>query len=374
VHVVDLMVALVFWSLGFVFLFRISLCCRRIGSRGPRPSVCVIIPAKNEENSLPVLLASLQRQDLVGTEIIVVVDESDDRTREVAEARGVKTILAGPRPEGWFGKPWACYQGALTAKGDILLFLDADTQLEENGLRRIVDTCIERGGVVSIQPYHRTKRLYEELSAFFNIVGMAGMGAFTLFGGRIKPVGLFGPCVAIRKDTYFEIGGHAAVKGQIVEDLALGEKLKEKKQEVHCFGGKGTISFRMYPNGLRDLIDGWSKGFATGAAKTYLPIIIAIVLWIGGGLSVARFTIETIAGAKAVPAIAWGAAYLAYCAQMYWMLFRIGNFRVYTALLYPISLLFSILVFVYSAFAIFVRRSVRWKGATLNLKDKGPAT
>jgi len=374
VHVVDLVFALAFWSLGFLFLFRISLCGSRIGNRGPRPSVSIIIPARNEENSLPVLLASLRGQDLNDTEIAVVVDESDDRTREAAEAKGVRTILAGPRPEGWFGKPWACYQGAMAAKGDILLFLDADTRLEENGLRRIVDTCIETDGVVSIQPYHRTKRLYEELSSFFNIVGMAGMGTFTLFGGRVRPVGLFGPCVAIRKDTYFEIGGHAAVRRQVVEDLALGAKLKKQKHAVHCFGGKGTISFRMYPNGLRDLIDGWSKGFATGAAKTYLPILIAVVLWIGGGISATRYAVEAISSAKPLPALAWGASYFGYCAQVYWMLFRIGTFKVYTALLYPISLLFFILVFLYSAFLIFIRRRVRWKGATLSLKDKGPAT
>jgi len=373
-HVVDLVFALAFWSLGFLFLFRISLCGSRIGDRESRPSVSIIIPAKDEEKSLPILLESLRGQDLADIEIAVVVDESDDRTRDAAEAQGVSVIRASPRPEGWFGKPWACYQGALAAKGDVLLFLDADTRLEKNGLSRIVDACVETDGVVTIQPYHRTMRLYEELSGIFNVVGMAGMGTFTVFGSRVKPVGLFGPCVAIKRDTYFDVGGHAAVRRQVVEDLALGGTLKRQNHAVHCFGGKGTISFRMYPNGLRSLIEGWGKGFATGAAKTYFPIIIAIVLWIGGGLSAARFTIDTIAGAKVVPATAWGTAYLLYCAQIYWMLFRIGNFRLYTALLYPISLLFFILVFMYSAFVIFVRRSVRWKGATLNLRDRGPAT
>ncbi len=359
-----------FWLLGFLFLFRIQRCRDSSTNTGPRPSVSVIVPARNEEKSLPTLLASLRNQSLTPDEVIVAVNQSNDRTTEVAESAGATTIECGPNPEGWLGKPWACYQGAQAAKGDLLVFLDADTCLEEGGLKRIVDTCIESDGAITVQPYHKTKRPHEQFSAFFNIVGMAGMGSFTPLGNRVKPVGLFGPCVAMGRETYFEIGGHMAVKGEVVEDLALGGRLKSEKIPIRAYGGKGTVSFRMYPNGLRELVDGWSKGFATGALKTYIPVLVATVLWIGGGISATQHAISAIASLNSRSLLLWGTGYLAYVIQIQWILIRVGAFKLYTAVLYPVALLFFLVVFIYSVFVIFVMRTVRWKGAAINLGKK----
>lgn len=368
--ITNLVIQTVFWALGFFFLFRIPRCRRNSGKIKPYPSVSIIIPARNEEKSLPVLLTSLRDQDFIPDEIIVVVDQSEDSTKEIAEREGVITIQSEPLPEGWVGKPWACYQGAQIAKGDVFIFLDADTCIEKDGLKDIVDTYIERDGVLSIQPYHKTKRLYEQLSAFFNVIMMGAMGTFTVFGNLLKPIGLFGPCVVMRRKYYLEIGGHLAVKGEVVEDLALGNIIKKRKVLIYCYGGRGTISFRMYPNGMRELVDGWSKGFATGAVKTYIPVLLAIIAWVGGGISATRYTIEAISSMNTISILVWTSAYLGYAIQVYWMLFRIGTFKFYTALFYPVSLLFFLVIFLRSVFMIFIRRSVRWKGVTISLKDK----
>ena len=368
--VTNLVIQTVFWALGFFFLFRIPRCRRNSGKIKPYPSVSIIIPARNEEKSLPVLLTSLRDQDFIPDEIIVVVDQSEDSTKEIAEREGVRTIQSEPLPEGWVGKPWACYQGAQIAKGDVFIFLDADTCIEKDGLKDIVNTYFERGGVLSIQPYHKTKRLYEQLSAFFNVIMMGAMGTFTVFGNLLKPIGLFGPCVVMRRKYYLEIGGHLAVKGEVVEDLALGNIIKKRKVLIYCYGGRGTISFRMYPNGMRELVDGWSKGFATGAVKTYIPVLLAIIAWVGGGISATRYTIEAISSMNTISILVWTSAYLGYAIQVYWMLFRIGTFKFYTALFYPVSLLFFLVIFLRSVFMIFIRRSVRWKGVTISLKDK----
>ena len=368
--ITNLVIQTVFWALGFFFLFRIPRCRRNSGKIKPYPSVSIIIPARNEEKSLPVLLTSLRDQDFIPDEIIVVVDQSEDSTKEIAEREGVRTIQSEPLPEGWVGKPWACYQGAQIAKGDVFIFLDADTCIEKDGLKDIVNTYFERGGVLSIQPYHKTKRLYEQLSAFFNVIMMGAMGTFTVFGNLLKPIGLFGPCVVMRRKYYLEIGGHLAVKGEVVEDLALGNIIKKRKMLIYCYGGRGTISFRMYPNGMRELVDGWSKGFATGAVKTYIPVLLAIIAWVGGGISATRYTIEAISSMNTILILVWTSAYLGYAIQVYWMLFRIGTFKFYTALFYPVSLLFFLVIFLRSVFMIFIRRSVRWKGVTISLKDK----
>jgi 4,4'-diaponeurosporenoate glycosyltransferase len=365
----------IFWSLGFFFLFRIPR-CKSIhrGSMERPPTVSVIIPARNEAHSLPVLLASLRNGDFLPDEIIVVVGQCEDGTEEVAKEHGVTVIDSARLPEGWIGKPWACYQGARRANGDILIFLDADTCLDEGGLRDIVDTHLETGGIVSVQPYHKTRRLYEQLSLFFNIIMMGAMGPFTAMGRRIKPIGLFGPCVVMRRAHYFENGGHLTVKGKVVEDLALGEKLKRHNLPIDCYGGQGTISFRMYPNGIRELVDGWSKGFATGARMARIPLLVATIAWIGSGISATVFAIGAISNMNTAAIVAWPLAYLAYAIQVQWMASRVGTFKLYTALLFPVSLLFFIVVFFRSVFLISIKRSVRWKGIAISLKDKAQAT
>jgi 4,4'-diaponeurosporenoate glycosyltransferase len=365
----------IFWSLGFFLLFRIPRCTgSHGGSTERRPSISVVIPARNEADSLPVLLTSLRNGDSVPDEIIVVVGQCEDGTKEVAKGEGVTVIDSEPLPEGWIGKPWACYQGARLAKGDILIFLDADTCLEKGGLRDIVETYLQTDGIVSIQPYHKTRRPYEQLSLFFNIIMMGAMGPFTVMGGRIKPIGLFGPCVVMRKAYYLESGGHGAVKGEVVEDLALGERLKKYNLPMHCYGGQGTISFRMYPNGIRELVDGWSKGFATGARMARIPLLVATIAWVGSGISATVFAIGAVWSMDNAAIIWWTLAYLAFAIQVQWMATRVGTFKLYTAFLFPGSLLFFVGIFFRSVFLISVKRSVRWKGMAISLKDKGQAT
>jgi len=248
--------------------------------------------------------------------------------------------------------------------------LDADTCVKKGGLRDIVDTYLKTDGIVSVQPYHKTKRLYEQLSVFFNIIMMGAMGPFTVMGDLIKPIGLFGPCVVMRKAYYFESGGHTAVKGEVVEDLALGERLKKHNLPIHCYGGRGTISFRMYPNGIKELVDGWSKGFATGASRACIPLLVAIIAWIGSGISATVCAIGAISAMHNTAIMWWALAYLAFAIQVQWMAFRVGTFKFYTALLFPVSLIFFIMVFFRSIFLVAIKRSVMWKGVAISLKDK----
>jgi 4,4'-diaponeurosporenoate glycosyltransferase len=366
----DFIVHSVLWVLGFLFLFRISSCGGAINRSISYPSISIIIPSRNEENTLPNLLRSLEGQLSSEDEVIVVDDHSEDRTKTVAEKSGVKLLESLPTPEGWIGKTWACSQGARMASGEILVFLDADTVLEKNGLKNIIETYVERDGVLSIQPYHKMRNLYEQFSAFFNIVMMAAIGAFTILGNRIKPIGLFGPVVAIKRQYYLDSGGHEKVKSEILEDVAFGSELQKKGVEVHCLGGKDTISFRMYPNGIKELINGWSKGFAVGAVKTSIPLLVLIVAWISGSIGTTRNLVEAIAATNSVQIAIWGGLYVLFAAQIYWMLVRIGNFKFYTALLFPIPLSFFVLVFTYSFVRIFLARSVKWKGREIDLRHK----
>ena len=362
---------IILWLLGFVSFFYIPVCKNGKAKNTTRPTVSIIVPARNEETNIPNLLRSLKGQVDVYDEIIVIDDHSEDKTTTVAEKEGAKVIKSKQMPPGWTGKTWACYQGAQAATGKILIFLDADTAIEGGGLDSLISSYDEIDGVLSIQPYHKMHKLYEQLSAFFNLVLMAAMGSFTILGRMIKPIGLFGPVMALEKKLYFESGGFEKVKGEILEDLAFGTEFKKQGVKLYCYGGRHTVSFRMYPGGISQLIAGWSKGFAMGAVKTSIPVLIMIIAWITGAIGTTRHLIQAIIITDLSLATLWGLLYIAYAIQIYWMLYKIGNFKPYTALLFPIPLLFFLIVFIYSFFIIFIRKNVRWKGRTIDIKRRG---
>ena len=351
-----------FWLVGFILLWRIPYLKKdeRVATESPRLSI--IIPARNEERNLSLLLNSLKHQTFKPHEIIVVDDHSTDSTAEIARKETCMVISSRDLPEGWTGKPWACWQGANRATGDVFLFLDADTFLEPDGLSKVMSTYFRKGGLLSIQPFHQMKRNYERLSAIFNIIAMAGMNAFTLLGSKIKPMGAFGPCMVCSREDYFFVGGHEKARGEVLESLAIGKEFLKTKREVHCYGGKGTISFRMYPEGLRSLVEGFSKGFGTGANATSVVSLLMIVGWVSGGISVTRHLVESAILGNMTDLLGWVVLDLFYILQIHWMLFRIGNFGFSTALLFQIPLIFFVFVFAYSILRIFLVQKVRWKG------------
>ena len=361
---------LALWGLGFLFLFRIPVC--RIGSASRLyPTLSIIVPARNEERNLPNLFGSLAEQDLSPTEVIVVDDNSTDSTAQMARDAGARVFPSKPLPAGWRGKTWACLQGAEAAVGEVLLFVDADTFFESGGLRRIVDTYLEKTGVMSVGAYHEVKCKYEELSAFFNLIMTAGTGAFTILRQKLQPTGLFGQFLMLDRDTYFKCGGHASVKDKILENFYLAEVFRRSGTPMRCYGGKGAFSMRMYPEGLRDLIQGWSKAFAAGAAQTPLPILLMIIAWIAGGCtSVILLLIAAFAGSLSALMLS-GILYLLFAVQIWLMLTRVGSFRFCTALLYPIPLLFYLAVFTRSSLLVAFKKKVWWKGRQMDARLPG---
>jgi len=234
--------------------------------------------------------------------------------------------------------------------------------LEPEGLSKIVSTYLEKGGLLSIQPFHKMKRRYERLSAIFNIIATAGMNVFTPLGSKLKPMGAFGPCMICSREDYFVVGGHEKARGEVLESLAIGKEFLKMNREVHCYGGKETISFRMYPDGLWTLVEGFSKGFGTGAKAVSLGSLLMIVAWVFGGVGVTRQLIQSVLLGNMTDFVGWFMLDVLYIFQIHWMLLRIGNFGFSTALLFQIPLLFFVIVFMISVLRIFLIRKVRWKG------------
>lgn len=357
---------------GFFCLWRVPRCpAARLHADARR--VSVIVPARNEERRITPLLESLARQSRRADEILVVDDDSTDGTAATAQKLGARVIAAPTRPDGWIGKSWACWTGARTATGTLLVFLDADVRLEDEGLARILAAHAETGGFVSVQPYHEVPRAYERLSAICNVVIMGSLGAFTPLGERLRSVGGFGPCIAVARADYFSFGGHSTVRDEVVEDLALGDTARRYGLPVACFGGRGSVNFRMYPEGIRSLVEGWSRGMSIGAGKSPPLARALMVAWIIGvttsvitcGMGIASLAGGAADGSFGMPAVG---LYCLYAAQLFWILRRIGGFGCLTALLFPLPLVFFHMIFAHSIWISKIRGSVTWRGRRIDVR------
>ena len=351
-------VTLLLGCAGWLVLGRMRRCAEAPDANAvSNERLSIIIPARNEERNLPVLLRSLAAQSVRPGQIIVVNDASTDGTAEVAKQHGARVVDSLPLPDGWRGKTWACHQGAQAAAGDQHLFLDADTWFEPDGLGRVLAEFKDAGGgAMSVAPHHEVRKFHEQFSAFFNLVMLAGTGAFTLRGDGLAPRGLLGQFLLIDRSAYERVGGHESVKERILENFWLAEKLREACVPLRCRAGRGVFAFRMYPNGWREVIEGWTKGFAGGAGQTPPVILWLVVAWTTG-LMLAPL-------ALALDGFLWsGLVAYTFCAgQVGLMLRQVGAFHWLTALLYPAPLVFYFALFTRSVLRAKRGQTVEWKG------------
>lgn len=377
------------WALGFVALARFTTlaaasgCAKRGGHDalpGNRPKfdladcppLSVIIPVRNEAESLPALLESLKTQSLTPYEVIAVDDASTDATSEIATDYGARVESSHVPVTGWTGKSHACWVGAEVAGGELLCFLDADVTLGEQGLETLARAHFNHGGLVSTVPRHVTRRPYEALSAFFNVVSAMGAGAFGPLGRRGETEVASGPAMICSVADYEAAGGHRKISAEIVDDVALGRSFSEIGLPVWCFTGGDDISYRMYPSGMNQLIEGWSKNFATGAAWIGIPQFVLVAAWVTGALTaillIASALVGTVMGSMpASGLIAPTVYYLAYAAQIRYFEIRLGRFPRWAAILFPIGVIFFAAVFACSLLSTYVFHRVSWKGRTIKV-------
>lgn len=357
------------WLTGFFLFWKIRnfLTPQTLAVGKQPPCISVIIPARNERERIGPLLESLENQTLLPGEVLVVDDHSTDGTGAFARSGGWPVLESGDLPEGWLGKNWACWQGAQAAKGDILLFLDADTWLDPTGLARLYQVWKSTGGLLTVQPYHQTRKPYEQFSAFFNAVLMAGSNSFTPFADKLKPGGGFGPCVMCSREDYFAIGGHQSVRATILESIPLVRNFRQAGKPVICRAGRGAISFRMYPSGFNQLLEGWRKSFGKGSMMIHPIFTLLIVLWITGFFGAFIQPIKlALTGNYSLAVLFYGL----FAFQLGWILRRIGNFQSWTWLLFPLPLTFFALVMLLSLVHHFILKRVSWRGRII-INDRG---
>ena len=227
------------------------------------PQLSVIIPARNEEASLSTCLESLVSQTGVDFEIIVVDDHSTDRTREIAESfPKVRVIEAGPLPPGCTGKNNAVSSGAREARGEWLLFTDADTIHAPGSLARaLAEAKDNKADLLSYSPEQIAVTFWEVATLPVVFTELARQYPPSKVSDLNSPeAAANGQYILIRRDVYDAIGGHAAVASEILEDVALARRVKAGGHKIR-FRYSESVRTRMYRS-FAQLREGWTKNLA----------------------------------------------------------------------------------------------------------------
>ncbi len=245
------------------------------------PQLSVIIPARNEESSLGTCLESLVGQTGIDFEIIVVNDHSTDRTREIAERFAkVRVIDADALPTGWTGKNNAVATGARQARGQWLLFTDADTIHTPGALARaLAEAKDNKADVLSYSPEQIAVTFWE--MAILPVIFAELARQFPpskVSDSNSSEAAANGQFILIRCDVYDAIGGHAAVASEILEDVALARRVKAAGCKLR-FRYSESVRTRMYRT-FTQLREGWTKNLALLFPNVIAVAVKVFALWI----------------------------------------------------------------------------------------------
>jgi chlorobactene glucosyltransferase len=235
------------------------------------PFVSVLVPARDEADVIGQTLSRLLNQTYPRFEVIVLDDGSTDGTLEQARQAAaddprISVISGDPLPAGWLGKNWACHQLVGHARGEVLVFTDADVRWEPEALYALVDLMDKTGAnAFTVWPTQETLTWSERLVV--PMMMLAIIGYLPELCVRYLPWPVFaaanGQCLAFRRDTYHRIGGHAVVRSNVVEDVGLARQTKRYGLRLVMSTGNEFICTRMYRS-WPEVRDGFAKNILAG--------------------------------------------------------------------------------------------------------------
>ncbi len=336
--------------------------------------VSIIIPARNESAIIETVVRSILASQYAPFELLVVDDRSTDDTAALVRAIAatdarLRLIDGAELPPGWLGKPWACYQGALAATGRYLLFTDADTEHAPALLGHAIG-AMERDApdLLTLITHQRCVTFWERIIMPQIWVPLGFRYPPSRVNRATKPHHLVanGQFILVRRSSYDEIGGHTAVRGEVVEDLALAQTFLRAGKPLRLMFGDTLIVTRMYRT-LGELIEGWSKNLYLGARQSAgnRPLLRAIAPW----TLVAALLFWLVPFIALVAGVATAAAKVAIGISLcFWAMITFGmQIPIRYALGYPLGALMAIWVTLRSIGR--GSRRVEWRGRTYSVGE-----
>jgi len=275
------------------------------------PALSIVVPARDEERSIEDCVRSLAEQRyLDDAEVIVVDDCSTDATpailaRLAAEYPALRVVRGEPLPEGWAGKPWALAQGAALARGAWLLFTDADSVHAPAGAASALAFSIAaKTDALTICTGQELGSFWERavLPAILGVIFFA-TGTLAEVNDPMRPRRALanGQYILVDRAVYDVLGGHAALRGELVEDVEFARKLKKDGRfRLTLGGGSALAHVRMYRS-LPEIWNGFTKNVFVGAEGN-VAVLCAGVLWLS--LLSAGLPLALIALARRRPLLA----------------------------------------------------------------------
>ena len=340
----------------------------------PAPLVSVIVPARDEARNIEPCLRSILTTSWPNMELIVVDDHSTDGTGDIARRVGAGDarvlVVANPDlPDGWFGKQWACHNGALVARGSHLLFTDADTRHGADLIARSMNAAAaRRADLFSVAGS-------QALGTFWERVVQPHIFALILmrYGGTERVSRSHDPLqkiangqfMLVTRRAYDAAGGHEAVRTHVAEDLRLAQEWCRRGLSVQIVTGLDQMSTRMY-DGLGELVRGWGKNvYAAGRdtvplgpwGQAVLRVIFPLpALWEIGPAVIALLA---LAGFASPVVGAWAGICYAASALFWMVIYASMRQPLRYALLHPLG---SLVVFWIFAHAAWRGAHVEWRG------------
>ncbi|MBN1665540.1 MAG: glycosyltransferase [Anaerolineales bacterium] len=254
----------------------------RPGQPAHRRRVSLLVPARDEAGKIAATVQSLLAQDYPDFEVLLLDDQSQDGTAEIArQAAGDDArlrILSGqPLPPGWLGKNWACQQLAQQASGEILVFTDADVRWQPSALGGLLAILArQRAGMLTIWPTQAVESWSERLVVpMMTFVILAYLPELAV---RYIPWPVLaaanGQCLVFRRKVYDRIGGHQAVGANVIEDMGLAWNSKRAGARLVQILGNGLIGTRMYTN-WAEVRAGFAKNILAGHGNRPLLLLLS---------------------------------------------------------------------------------------------------
>lgn len=243
------------------------------------PLISVLIPARNEEEMIERCASSLLKSDYPNLEIIILDDNSSDRTYEIIRRlsrshKNLQVLKGQELPSGWNGKNWACHQLAHAAKGDWFLFTDADTYHSPNSISTALETAKKsRSSFVTAIPGLIMKTWAEKLILpviHFAFIALLPYNLINFSKNSRVAIGI-GPFLFIQRKCFFSCGGFEAIKTEILDDMALARRVKQNKAKMAVIDGTEIVKVRFYTC-FKEVWSGFSKNAfqAIGSSPHFL--------------------------------------------------------------------------------------------------------